>query len=117
MFILFWFIKRNLSDNETGRFFKTSDFKTKKDMGTLEINFANQPAHLYIYALENSENPLYSTKKTGKNVSVNLGYGSYFVLPYSDKSGGLYNKLGFQINQGKQNVKIKYDKCNKGCFK
>jgi hypothetical protein len=86
-------------------------------MGTLEINFANQPAHLYVYALENSVTPLYSTKKTGKNVSLALSFGSYFVLPYSDKPSGLYNKLGFQINQGKQNVKIEYDECNKGCFR
>jgi len=86
-------------------------------MGTLVINFANQPAHLYVYALEDNKNPLYSTKKTGKNVSVALGVGRYFVLPYSDKSGGLYNKLGFQIHPSTQNIKIEYDECNKGCFR
>ena len=86
-------------------------------MGTLEINFANQPAYLYVYALENSVTPLYSTENTGKNVSLTLGFGNYFILPYSDKSDGLYNKLGFQINQGKKNVKIEYDGCNKGYFK
>ena len=86
-------------------------------MGTLEINFANKPAQLYVYALENPVTPLYSSKKSGKSISLTLGCGRYFVFPYSDKPSGLYNKLGFQINQGKKNVKIEYDECNKGCFR
>ena len=72
-------------------------------MGTVEINFVNQPVHLNIYALENSENPLYSTKKTGKSVSVRLSFGCYYVHPLADKSSEIYNKLGFQINLGKKN--------------
>jgi len=85
-------------------------------MGTLEINFANQPAHLYIYALENPENPLYTTKKTGKNISVKLSSGRYYVHPHPNKSSEKYNKLGFQINVSTQKIKIEYDQYNKGCF-
>ena len=85
-------------------------------MGTIEISFANQPANLEIFALENSETPLFSKKRTGKNVSVSLNFGSYFVRPYSCNSIGLYNKLGFQLNSVKKNVKIKYDQYNKGYF-
>ena len=86
-------------------------------MGTLEITFANQPANLHVYALENSVTPLYSTENTEKNVSFTLGFGSYFIFPCSDKSGGLYDKLGFQINPCKKNVKIEYDEDNKGYFR
>ena len=85
-------------------------------MGTIEISFANQHINLEIFALENSETPLYSKKGTGKNVSVALGFGSYFVCSYSCKPSGLYNKLGFQLNSVKKNVKIEYDKHNKGYF-
>ena len=85
-------------------------------MGTIEINFVNQPAHLNIYALENSENPLYSSKKTGNRVSVKLSFGCYYVHPLADKSSEIYNKLGFQINLGKKNVRIAYDQNNTGYF-
>ena len=86
-------------------------------MGTLEINFANKPAHLCIYALENSENPLYSTEKAGKTVSLMLNSGCYYIHPHSKKSSEIYNKLGFQINTCKQKVRIEYDQSNTGYFR
>jgi len=86
-------------------------------MGKIEISFKNQPTHLKIFALENSETPLYSTMETGKTVSVMLSTGCYFVHPHSDKSSKIYNKLGFQINTGKQTVRIGYDQNNTGYFR
>jgi len=72
---------------------------------------------LKIFALENSETPLYSTMETGKTVSVMLSSGCYYVHPHSDKSRKIYNKLGFQINTSKQTVRIGYDQNNTGYFR
>ena len=86
-------------------------------MGTLEIKFVNQPTHLQVFALDNSETPLYSTMETGKTVSLMLSSGCYYVHPHSEKSSEIYNKIGFQINTCKQKIRIEYDQSNTGYFR
>ena len=92
--------------------------KEETNIGTVEISFAKIVYNrtVEVFAMENTDYPIYAVTIFGQSVSTKLSFGNYLVSVYSPSEAGIYDKVGFQLNNTKT-LKIVYDEYNRGQVK